>query len=419
MSIHAGSILHVGGKNIIDRIQSAGLGNTDVAMNTIREVGNPLIVDKVPGDPDFTFSLESFDASSELEAMLNGKVGTGPGAGAGPGAVDADGTEYKWQDCKAINILSPWKDPVSGSAGTINAGHIVPGFYPTRISYRFGVTDNASQTVDLSGGSFYYGQYSPMEDYFAGDGAAVAFVLTDNAIGYRIGGSGGTTFQRVFGVLVDGVLQSHGIDYTESGPATAASSPVTVTFTVAPRTGADIRVAYFTDAVIAWPDTDLASTTVKPGAVRGRNICVYLGSGVGRVKIGGVQALTLDATVDGANTREFCNTEVVGREVNGTDCTGSVTFRAKDRTSFLALLSKVTGVAVTEVFGWLNTNEIPLTVQIQNPKAPGTILKTLAVKNAVFQMPGTPARVNTPTDFVLNFADVHGTYSAFKGGYLP
>jgi hypothetical protein len=56
MSINAGNILHVGGSNVIDRIQSAGLGNPNQAIQTIREVGQFEVVDKIPGEPEFTFT---------------------------------------------------------------------------------------------------------------------------------------------------------------------------------------------------------------------------------------------------------------------------------------------------------------------------------------------------------------------------
>ena len=68
MSIRAGSIIHVGGNNVIDRIQSAGLGDVRVPTEVIREVGNREVVDKIQTEADFTFTLESFDTSTELEA---------------------------------------------------------------------------------------------------------------------------------------------------------------------------------------------------------------------------------------------------------------------------------------------------------------------------------------------------------------
>lgn len=414
MSVHAGTIIHVGGNNVIDRIQSAGLGDVKVTNDVIREVGNDLIVDKVPQDPTFTFTLQSNDVSAELEALITGAHG-GTASGADPASTAPDGTAYEWGNCQFINIPSPWKDPATGSAGTVTAGHLVPGYYPTRIRYNFGVTDVATEEVELTGGSFYYADGAPVEQFATGNGSTTSFATTDPAIPYRIGGADGTSFKSVFGVIVNGILQTEGVDYTQSPSNTATPGTATVTFVVAPPSGVTVRFGYFTTATKAYPQAVHADTIVKPGAVRGRNICIYLGAGGARQKVGGVQAFSLEATVDGEQEREFCNTEIVGYTINGRDVTGSMTVRSKDAASFLALLSKVTGVSASEVMGWLNTNTIPLEVQIQNPKDPATILKTLYVADAIFQPPGTPARVNTPTDFEFAFESKVGDYTAYKG----
>jgi hypothetical protein len=54
-------------------------------------------------------------------------------------------------------------------------------------------------------------------------------------------------------------------------------------------------------------------------------------------------------------------------------------------------------------------------VQIENPKNPGTLLKTLYVSDAQFQPPGTPARVNQPTDFAITWESKRGSFQEFKG----
>lgn len=414
MSVHAGTILHVGGNNVIDRIQSAGLGDVRITNDVIREVGNPAVVDKVPGDPSFTFTIEALDVSTEIEAFITGHIAAST-ASAGIAAADPDGTEYKWGDCEFVNVTSPWKDPATGSAGVVTAGHLVPGYYPTRISYRFGVTDNATQTVELAGGSFYYADGAPVEQFETGDASTVAFATDSAAIPYRRGGAEGTTFKSIFGVIVDGVLQTEGVDYTQSPTNTAAPGVATVTFTEAPANGADIRFTYFTTAAVSFPEAVHAATVVKPGAVRGRNICVYVWVDGTRTKIGGVQGFELEATVDGDFEREFCNEEIVGYTINGRDTTGTVTVRSKDADAFFVLLEQLTGVDRAEVHGWLHQNAVPLEVEIQNPRNPGAILKTLYVEDAIFQVPGTPARVNAPTDFAMRFESRSGLYSAFKG----
>jgi hypothetical protein len=274
MSVHAGSILTVGGANVIDRIQSAGLGDVRIPIETIREVGNELVVDKVPGEPDFTFTMESLDVSTDLMAWLTGKVGT-VAADHPPGFGDAAGTEYKWEDTGFVNVTSPWKDPASGSTGTVKAGHLIPAYYPTRYRARFGATDFATQEVELGGATFYYGKFAPVEEYATGDGTVVAFTSADPAVRHRIGGAGGTTFRSVFGVIVNGVPQVEGVDYTTTG---GNSTPVVITFTVAPPAAAVVKYVYFTTAAKAYAQSVLASNIVKPGAVRGRNIVVYLGA---------------------------------------------------------------------------------------------------------------------------------------------
>jgi hypothetical protein len=408
MSIRAGSILHVGGQNVIDRIQQAGLGNVNLPVETIREVGNRQVVDKITQEPDFSFSIQSFNVGTELMAFLTGKSGTGAASGSGPGATDPEGTEYNWLDCGFVNIASPWKNPATGSAGIVEAGHLIPGYYPTKYSLSFGVTDNAQQTAELSGGSFFYAKAAPREEKFEGNGATTAFETTDVTVHYRKGGSEGTTFRDVFGVLVGGVLMTEGIDYTVTG---GNGSKAKIEFTVAPANKADIRCCYFTSAEKSFPQSVHASSQVVPGAVRGRNIVIK----VAGTRLGGVQTFTLEATVEGEVEREMGTEDVIGYVVNGTDCNGTATVRAKDKAAFFSALNKVTGVSESEVFGWFNDHTVELLVEIQNPKNPGQILKKVKVTDAKFEPPGTPAQVNQATDFQFQWSSVTGTFSEIKG----
>lgn len=411
MSVHAGSILTLGGNSVIDRIQSAGLGDVRLPIETIREVGNRTVVDKVPGEADFTFTLESLNTSTELMAFLTGAWGAGSASAQAPGSEDAEGTEYDWLDCKFVNIASPWKDPSTGSAGVVEAGHLVPGYYPTRLRYRFGVTDNATQEVELAGGSFFYGKFTPVEEQAEGTGAKTEFTTTENTIKYRKGGSTGTEFRNVFGVIVDGTLFTEDIDYEVSG---GNGSPATITFTEAPAEGADVRYCYFTDEEHAYPQTVHASSVVLPGAVRGRNIHVY----VDEQKIGGIQTVEMEATVDGEVERQLGTEEILGRVVNGTDCTGTLTIRSRDADAFFKVLTQVTEVSEEEVYGFFNENTVLLEIKIENPKQPGKLLKEIRITDAKFQPPGTPARVNAATDFAVNFESVNGTFREKKGGEL-
>lgn len=416
MAILAGSIITVGGNHVIDRLQSAGLGNVTVPIDTVREIGNDFIVDKVPMEPDFNFQMASMDVSIDLMAWLTGKVGAEASASR-PGAGDANGTGYSWNSVGWVNITSPWKDYATGSAGIVTAGHLIPAYFPTKMSYSFGATADSQQTCELAGGEFYYADFAPTEDYATGDGSTVAFVTSNDVIVHRLGGAGGTVFDYVFGVIVNGVLAIPGEDYTVVSSSVAGSpATATITFNVAPALGAVVKWSYFTNAAISYPDTVHTSTIVKPGAVRGRNVLPWIYINSQRVYLYGVQTATLDATVDTTVTRELGSDKIIGRNINGFDVKGMITVQPKDAVAFMNLVSQVTGIATNEVVGYFYQNPVPLGIDIQNPKAPQTIIKTLFVPDAQIQPPGTPARVNTATNFDFNYESLSGTFTEYKGG---
>ncbi len=421
MTVKAGSILTVAGHSVLQRLQTQGLTNVKIPVDTVREIGNNLVVDKVPQEPDFTFSMECYAVDCSVEAILHGEVATGSGSTQGAGATDSVGTEYKWETSQAINICSPWKDPQSYSSGNVAAGHLIPGYYPQKMSYKFGVTENASQTAELRGGIFYYGNnMAPTEDVFTGVLNTQAYVTAHPGVEYRRSGVLGTTFKNALSVLVNGVLKVEGEDYTVSGGgAVGSNSDITVTFTsYIVQNGDAIRVAYFTTDATAYPDSVHESSLVLPGAVRGRNICLSVASGGALTwqRVYGIQTLTLDASFELTPERELCNDEIVGFTVNGTDCTGAVGMHAKDFNAFFSFLKQMTGVDTThEVVGWLNVNPLRVKIEIMDPRNAGSVLKTLYVPDAIFDIPGTPVKVNAVVDFQLTYESLTGTYSAFKG----
>src|SRR5437764_11958848 len=105
-AIPAGSIVHVGGKTAINRLQDAGLQNPRVPTETVRETGNDLVVGKILTEADFRFQLTSWDVSTDLMKLLSGGFAA---MGQQLSGADAAGTVYRWEDCEFINVVSPWK----------------------------------------------------------------------------------------------------------------------------------------------------------------------------------------------------------------------------------------------------------------------------------------------------------------------
>lgn len=440
MSIPAGHIITVGGLNVIDRLQDAGLQNPKVPTEVIRETGNDLVVGKVLTEADFQFQMTSWDVSCDMMALLTGKKG-GTGATEGPAAGDAAGTPYKWENCQFINLTCPWAKDTGSEGGDITSGVLIPAYYPTALSYKFGVTANAEQSVTLNGGSYYQadtkfpatvGAY-PIEGFGVGTGAALSLETAEEAMVYRIGGFGATAVRHVFGVLVDGVIQQEGVDYIEEGGLTLAEAAakeekgenskkkVKIKFITLPKEGAIIRYCYFSaKPAHQIPQAAHASTVTTPAAVRGRNIEIFIADTVAHlaeapVLLRGVQTLDLNATTTGSVQREMGTQDPIGYNVTGTDTNGTITLDPKEEAALYVALETMTGIKRQEILGYLNEHTIAMKAVIRDPKSPATILKSIHVGDAKFQIPGTTARVNQTLSLPISFESEAGTFEEVKG----
>lgn len=417
MSIPAGSILTVAGLNVVDRLQDAGLQNPKVPTETVRETGNNLVVGKVLTEADFTFQLTSWDTNCDMMALLLGKLGV---IGEGPSAKDAAGTVYDWEDVGFVNIASPWKTDTGTAGGDIGSGVIIPAYFPTALSYKFGVKAMAEQAVTLRGGAFFmnYGGY-PIEETAAGTGAATTFETKEPANVLRIGGHGSTEYQHVFGVMVNGVIQIPGVDYVEEEgavpEAVGGMTQVKIKFAVAPPNEAVVRYMYFSTTAHKLDQTVHESTLISPAAVRGRDIDLYLGAPGEMVKIHGCQDYSLAASIAGEIQREMGTYDPIGFSTTGTDTNGSVTLEPQTQEKFYEVLAEMIGIDKSEVMGYVNQYPVPLTAAIQNPAKRGEILKSIYVPDAIFQTPGSTVKVNTVSQFPITWEGLEGTFREIKG----
>lgn len=417
--IPAGAIVHVGGKTVLNRLQTVGLQDPRVPTQTVYETGNNLVVGKILTEADFRFQMTSWDVSTDLMALLCGE--TAGALGQQVSAADAVGKQYRWENVGAINLTSPWKSNTGSQGGNIAAGVIVPNLFPTALSYRLGVTDNAEMQVTLATGSYFMSEAMPLEEFATADGASVAFATANPARVYRVGGAGSTVYTHIFGVMVNGVQQIPGIDYTETGGADpeAADAPVTITFAAAPPAGAVVRYCYFSDTAAAIPQAMNLDTTVVPAAVRGRDITLLVGDPSNNpLALYGVQTFELQASVSGQLQRQMGTQDPIGYNVTGVDCTGTVTIEPASIDKLFDFLASTMGVARSEVYGYINQYQFPMTAVIHDPKNPANIIKSICVDDAFFQAPGENARVQTVTQFPITWESESGSFYEVKGA-LP
>lgn len=478
MAIKAGRILHVANNFVVDRIQTGGPGNLNIPQERVNEVGNYETVAIVRDTPELTFSLDSYNVDTELEALLTGS--------ADPSA-DPAGTKYDLAVTKPFDVVSHFKSPDGAFEGV--KGVAIPALTLESASYRFGMKENAGQQFSLRGDSLYYIPGTPYREVFAGTGAQTEFTLAKTALKYASAGAN----LYVLSVIVDGQRMVPGTDYT--------SIATKVTFATAPANNAVIAVVYGS-ATTATFETVHQGVSVKPAAIRGRDLDVYFstevtratvtnklldtdvvtlttgaahGIGVGEtitVSIGdavfdgtfvtvsgttgstvkyakthadvlteaatgtitgavevrwsGVQSATVDWKVTLEDDWEFGNKHAVSRDYTDTpDVTGQVELRPADVDALFTKLRQITGVTSGDVIGPDSVVTGALRIVLRNPESGGTTsaaagatLKTLYVPAAEFTLPGYEARVQQKLATTLSYTSKDGVLEVYKGAMV-
>lgn len=479
MAIKAGQILHSANGFMVDRIQGAGPGTLNIPQDKIYELGNYRSVGIVRDIPDLTFSVDTLDVDTELEALL---------VGSDDPSADAAHTVYNLFNSRAIDIVSPWKSPYG--AYTIINGVAVPNLALESASYRYGLNDNAGETFSLRGDSIFYIPGIPYQDVATGDGSTVTYPYVNGPALLYV--EGGVNIYAL-SVSVDGVRLTLGTDYT----ATNAQ----VVFNTAPALDAFISIVYGSADAESLDQTVHEGLTVKPAAIRGKDIDVYFstviqvatvnnkqlttnvailttaaahGISVGdtftvagvdstfngtyvatsgttgstlhyakvhadvsstavspvgavtraiEVRWPDVQSVNIDWRVTLESDFEFGNPHAVNRDYTDVpDVTGSVDLKPRSVQAMFTRLQQITGVPAAQIIGPQSSVAGALRVELRNPDSggttavpAGTVLKTHYVPAARFTIPGYEGRVQQKLTITLPFESDDGVLETYKG----
>lgn len=400
MATKAAQIIHTVDGFVIDRAQNIGPGELTIDEEKIYEVGNFQSVGTVRGAADLSFSLESLDVSTEVEALLTAED---------PSATVA-GDEYDLREHVPINVVSPFK--LSGSSYDINSGILIPYLTLESATYSFGVEDNATQSFTLRGDDMQWVNGSPMSDSFtiAADGAT--YNLTETALLYVDRGDN----KYVTGAIAcNPVTKTYrrlnfGDDYTNTTTSiTDAGTLFTDGFT-------ELKVVYGTATQQSYPQTVHADTSVKPGAVRGRDIDVYLGNTAATptfTRWRSVQSADINWSVTLDADREFGNANVISQDYDVPDVNGSITMRSRDAAELIAKIQEITGVT-NDVIGPNDSATLPMEIRISHPET-GARLKTFYIPDAKFSLPGNQVAVQSKVETAFNWTSETGELLIYAG----
>lgn len=407
MAIKAGELIHVGNLVLIDRIQTGGPGDLNIPTERIEELGNYESVATIRDIPDLSFTLESLDASAELEATLMGS----------DFEADAAGAEYDLSRVRVLDVVSQFK---AGKHADNNfdvvASVALPYLALESISYSFGVQDNASQNATLRGDSVFYAGASAYVEEFVGDGTAnQELVLANVAIPYNGDNIAGTRY--ALGVLlVDSQKRLvPGVDYTEVSNSADGTAPETTRITINEPTTEGIRVVYQSAVVAAYPQAShAASSATRPAAIKGRDIEIRVGGSAVTDRWSSVQSVQVDWRVQLERDEELGNQQVVSQDFDVPEVSGQVVIRPRDADELIERIKQIAGVAGDEVVGAFQAVELPMEVILHSPDD-GTVLKTLYVPDARFTLPGYQGQVQQKLDVTFPFESDTGKLFVHKG----
>lgn len=480
MAIKGGSIIHVGnGVTLIDRIQTGGPGQLNIPTEKIYELGNYKSLATVRDTPDLTFSLESFDVSTEIEAMLTrayaGRTVTNAVTLAADATVTSASAAFTSADVgrqvilldvggangdhvstiasvtngTTVELADPVPDAATGVslritgngidlstckpqdfAGQFKAGldatnpYLVtasvatPFLYLEQMSYRFGLRDNASQSATLRGDSIFYNPGATFVEETAGTNSAAQVIVTDFAA-YEVAEA---DQRRILSVTAGSKRLAFGADYTEAyGAETAGAAIVTLTIADAVPTTDFIRIVYSSPEPASYLQNVHPDTTVKPAAVKGRDIEVYIGgydpgdiAGSQVNKMTSVQSANVDWRVTLEKDEEFGNHFAVSQDFEVPTVNGSLDIKPRDPDDLLRLVRQITGVTDdTKVIGPSTAVPLVLDIVIKHPDT-GVVLKRLHSSDVRFTVPGYSGRVQQKTTVSLPFESDTGELLVFE-----
>jgi hypothetical protein len=481
MAIKGGQILHVGnGVSVIDRVQTGGPGQLNIPTEKINELGNYKSVATIRDTPDLTFSLESLDVSTEIEALITRAYGgrevsdadmtvadntltsltaafTSDDvgrqvvvAGAGANGGDLVTTIDTVTSATEAELADPSVGAVTGADLRITVGGIdlalakptdfasqfkagrdaaepfrvvcgvaIPYLNLESVSYRFGLRDNATQTVNFRGDSIFYSPGGVYVQEVAGTGTADQEIVTDHPAFEVAEGDA----RRILSITAGSKRLAFGADYTEAYGAVAGGAAVTtVTLDEAVATTEMVRVVYASPDVLTYDQSVHADPAVKPAAVKGRDIEIYVGgydpadhAGSAVNKLASVQSVGVDWRVTLDRDEELGNHYAVAQDhLDVPAVTGSVDIKPRDPADLTALIRKFQGVAdATKVLGPSSAVPLPLDILIKHPDT-GAVLKRLHVPDARFTTPGYQGRAAQKATVTVPFESDEGSLLVFE-----
>lgn len=380
------------------------MSNLNIPTERINETGNYQTVATVRDIPDLTFEVESLDVSTEMEALALHLDPT----------TSDEGDEYDFNKAIPMDVISPFK--TGQGLFSIYAGIVIPYLSLESVTYRYGLKANASQTFSFKGDSVFYVPGSPYyeQDVKNGNGiypfahTALPYVDSRGATNFALGvcwhNPATSLYKRLF----------KGPDYTE----TSGGITLTAAAHAAMPAGSIIAVTYGSDVADTRNQAVHQDTSIKPAAVKGKDIEVWIAYGATPVMelFTAVQSVEATRRVTLDPDGEFGNDQYVSQDYDIPAVSGNVVVRPRDVEDLFSKIALITNRGANEIAGPLSSQPVELEVRIFDPNATTpTVVKTLYTPDARFTPGATQARVGQKLEPTLPWESDSGVLLVYDG----
>lgn len=323
-------------------------------------------------------------------------------------------------NCVSVDIATQFKGGItSGTPYAVIASAAMPLLYLESASYKFAAGDtDSSQSFTLRGDSLFYNPGPTYVQTAVASGSPGQTVITT----YPAYAVAEADNRRILSVEVGGVRLTFGPDYSESyGSISGGAATTTVTITAAQTAGQQIRIMYSSPQALSFNQGVHTVATVKPAAIRGRDVDVYVGgydytNPAGSVAnlLTSVQSVDINWKVTLDKDQELGNPYIVSQDFFVPDVNGSITVKPRTPAELAALIRKVQGVSdATKSLGALTAVPLAMDIVVYYPGTK-TTLKRIHIPDARYTLPGFSGRVQTKTTWQLSWASDTGSLQVFS-----
>jgi hypothetical protein len=393
------------------------VNSLNIQSEKISEVGNFQTVGIVRDIPDLTFELQSLDVSTDIESLMCGITPTDVIQNVGGAGATPTGSTLSFLSTKPIDVVSPFR--AANAEFNVVQGVIVPFLNLSQVQYRFGLKANAEETFTLNGDAIYYVPGVPVHETAAGGSTSYAFTYGPAVIYHELG-------ETVYCLSVwwndptTGLTTRlfHQQDYTDDNAGFALNAGVTI------PAAATVHFCYGTPAPTGALPTPTAPfyygpnsnkpQSVKPAAIRSKDMDVYIGVGGVMQRLTGVQSFEATWKVALQNMEEFGNAHYVSSDFNFAETSGTVGLKGINPYDMIRKIQNLIGIPNDEIAGALTYPEVQLECRLRNPDS-HQILKTIYIPDAQFEAPPMSTRANQQADMTMTFDGASGAMYIYDG----